>query len=250
MRLLLVSDLHYTLRQLDWLVERGPQRGRGRARWGSPGRLVHGPARSQIAVVGRYLERLVAETTIVACSGNHDLTQRDADGEKAAPWLLDARRHGVLVDGDSAEVAGTLITVCPWWDGPSQRATLARQLERDRQRAVRPWIWVYHWPPASSPTTWTGRSFYGDDELLAWIEQLGPDIVLAGHVHQPPFQAEGAWADRIGSTWVFNAGRQIGPEPSHVVVDLDRDTATWTSMMGVEVQDLSLLPNRPRPAFQ
>ena len=72
--------------------------------------------------------------------------------------------------------------------------------------------------------------------------------MLTGHVHQPPFQAEGGWADRIGPTWVFNAGRQIGPAPSHIVVDLDRDLATWTSLLGVEEQPLSTAPtDHPSP---
>jgi Icc-related predicted phosphoesterase len=250
MRVLLVSDVHYTLPQLDWLISAASEVDVVVIAGDHLDVSSSVPLDAQVVVIRRYLELLAARTRIVASSGNHDLTHRDTDGEKSAPWLLDARRHGVLVDGDSDEIAGVLVTVCPWWDGPAQRATLTRRLDQDRQRGVRPWIWVYHWPPAASPTAWTGRSFYGDAELLTWIELHQPDIVLTGHVHQPPFQADGGWADRIGPTWVFNAGRQLGPVPSHIVVDLDREIATWTSLLGVEEQRLSTAPTRPRPVFQ
>ena len=62
----------------------------------------------------------------------------------------------------------------------------------------------------------------------------GPDLVLTGHVHEPPFKPAGAWADRIGDTWVFNAGRQIGPVPAHIEIDLEAGTAVWRSLMGEE----------------
>jgi Icc-related predicted phosphoesterase len=249
MRLLLVSDLHYTLRQFDWLVEAAPD---------VDAIVLAGdhldvsgvvPLDVQVVVIGRYLELLAERTTVIACSGNHDLTQRDEAGEKAAPWLRTSRRDRIAVDGDSLELGGALLTVCPWWDGPVQRAMVAGQLEAAALRGVRPWVWVYHWPPADSPTTWTGSRFYGDADLSGWMAEHHPDIVLAGHVHQPPFKADGAWADRIGPTWVFNAGHQIGPEPSRVLVDLDRNEATWTSLLGEEVQDLRLVPVAPRPVF-
>jgi Icc-related predicted phosphoesterase len=93
---------------------------------------------------------------------------------------------------------------------------------------------VYHWPPLGSPTCWTGRRHYGDEELGGWIERHRPDAVLTGHVHDPPFKPDGAWADRIGDTWVFNPGRQTGPIPTCVEIDLDERRASWSSLMGVE----------------
>ena len=59
---------------------------------------------------------------------------------------------------------------------------------------------------------------------------------------ESPFKPEGSWADRIGATWVFNAGRQIGPVPCHVEIDLAQGTAAWRSMMGTE--SLSLAADR------
>ena len=82
---------------------------------------------------------------------------------------------------------------------------------------------MYHAPPDDSPTSWTGKRHYGDEDLVAWIEQHHPDVVLCGHVHQSPFANDGAWIDRIGSTLVLNAGRQIGPVPT--CIELDTETA-------------------------
>jgi len=108
---------------------------------------------------------------------------------------------------------------------------------------------VYHWPPFGSPTCWTGRRHYGDTDLPAWIESYRPDLVLTGHVHEPPFKPDGAWADRIGDTWVFNPGRQIGPVPAHVEIDLDAGRAMWWSLMGSEEFALSSRTTPARTVF-
>jgi Icc-related predicted phosphoesterase len=239
MRLLLVSDLHYTLPQLDWVV--GQAEGFDLVVLAGDHLDIAStvPLDAQTVVILRYLELMAERTAVVASSGNHDLTERDGHGEKAAPWLAAARSVGVAVDGDSVEVGGALVTVCPWWDGPVQREALEGQLARDDERGGRPWVWVYHWPPSESPTTWTGRRFYGDADLRDWIDAYRPDVVLAGHVHEPPFKPEGSWADRIGDTWVFNAGRQIGGVPAHVVVDLTEGTAVWWSLLGDEQLSLA-----------
>ena len=63
--------------------------------------------------------------------------------------------------------------------------------------------------------------------------------MLTGHVHDPPFKPDGAWADRIGETWVFNAGRQIGPVPTRIELDLDEQRATWVSLLGTEEINLT-----------
>jgi len=139
--------------------------------------------------------------------------------------------------------------VCPWWDGPAGRAALEAQLAADAARRAARWIWVYHWPPLGSPTCWTGKRDYGDADVAAWIAQHRPDFVLAGHVHEPPFKPAGAWADRIGDTWVFNAGRQIGPVPAHIVLDLAGGTASWRSMLGHESLHLDAAAAPARSVF-
>src|SRR3954462_3204150 len=114
MQILLVSDLHYTLKQLDWvasvagdfdlLVVAGDLL--------DISSIVEPDA--QIAVILEYLSRLAAKTTVVACSGNHDLNARNEFDERAATWLDAARTSGVFVDGMRVETDEALITVCPW----------------------------------------------------------------------------------------------------------------------------------------
>jgi len=143
MRILLVSDLHYTLKQLDWVISvadsydlvvvAGDHLDIGSA--------VEPDA--QIAVVLEYLSRIAAKTRVVACSGNHDLNARNDLGERSAQWLDAAREFGVGVDGMRVNLEGATVTVCPWWDGPRTRDVVDRQLADDA-RAVgdRPWIWI------------------------------------------------------------------------------------------------------------
>ncbi len=246
MRLLLVSDLHYTLRQLDWVAERAPT---------FDAVVIAGdlldissvvPVEAQIALVEQFLARLGQQTLVIVGSGNHDLDGPDAQGEQAAGWLSQLDLPGVEVDGATVELGDALVTVCPWWDGPLGRSRVVEQLARDAARGVRPWIWVYHWPPTGSPTAWTGRTSYGDADLLAWIGEHQPDLVLAGHVHQSPFADGGSWSDRIGRTLVLNAGRQIGPEPAHIVIDLEAGVARWRSLAGEAEVSLDV----PSPAAQ
>jgi len=235
MRILLVSDLHYTMKQLDWVVSvagdydlvvvAGDML--------DIGSIVEPD--TQIAVVLEYLARMAAKTKVVACSGNHDLNARNALGERAATWLAGALGSGVFVDGSRLETDSALVTVCPWWDGPETRDVVGQQLREDAARVGdRPWIWVYHAPPSDSPTSWTGKRHYGDDDLVAWIKEFEPALVLCGHVHQSPFVADGGWIDRIGTTLVFNAGRQPGPVPAYIEIDVDDGVARWLSYEGLD----------------
>ena len=170
MQILLVSDLHYTLKQLDWVASVA----------GDFDLVVLAgdlldissivEPDAQIAVILEYLARLTAKTTVVACSGNHDLNARNELGERAANWLDAARASGVFVDGMRIETDDVFVTVCPWWDGPRTKELVDRQLADDAARVGdRLWIWAYHAPPDDSPTSWTGKRHYGDEDLVAWI---------------------------------------------------------------------------------
>lgn len=234
MRILLVSDLHYSLRQFDWVVTVAPSFDLVVVAGDHLDISSTVALDAQIVVILQYFELLQSSGRVVLSSGNHDLTGTDANGERAALWLEQARQAGIATDGGSVMVDDILITICPWWDGPAGRDAVATQLAADAARRPATWVWVYHWPPMGSPTCWTGRRHYGDADLSGWIDEHGPDIVLTGHVHEPPFRPEGAWVDRIGDTWVFNAGRQIGPIPARIELDLDARVATWVSLLGTE----------------
>jgi Icc-related predicted phosphoesterase len=229
MRLLLVSDMHYRLRQYDWVYDAAPD---------ADVVVIAGdlldirsavPLPAQAVAVSAQIGRIGERGVLLAASGNHDLDERDAANEKFAGWLQRVRSPGLHVDGESLLIDTTLFTICPWWDGPSGRQQLAERLVADAARDKQRWVWIYHSPPRGSPLSWDGRRDFGDDDLAGWIARFRPDLVLSGHIHQAPFVDAGGWADRIGNTWVFNAGQQSGPVPTHIVIDLTAGQATWLS---------------------
>ena len=245
MRCLVVADLHYSLPQFDWLIGVAPQFDlvifAGDAL--DVGSLVD--FRAQIVVVKKYLALLSGVTRVILCSGNHDLDERNAEGEKISRWIGEVRELGIACDGDSLTIGDTLFTVCPWWDGPLVKQRLDDQL-RDAA-AVRPkrWIWVHHAPPANSPTSWGGKRFFGDTELVQWIQCYQPTMVISGHVHQSPFIPDGSWFDRLGDSWVFNAGLQSGRPPVYIVLDIDGNSAFWLSAGDAQHIDLNAPLQRP-----
>ncbi len=245
MRCLVVADLHYSLPQLDWLVSAAPQFDLV---------IFAGDAldissvvdfRAQIVVVKKYLAMLARQTRVILCSGNHDLDERSPDGEKIARWIMEVRDLGIACDGDDLRIGDTLFTICPWWDGPMVKERLAAQLRVAAGRRRQRWIWVHHAPPANSPTSWGGKRFFGDVELVQWIADYQPAMVISGHVHQSPFVADGSWFDRLGNSWVFNAGLQHGRPPTHIVIDLDANRAFWLAAGEAQWIDLSAPLRRP-----
>ncbi len=245
MKLLLVSDLHYTLKQFDWVYAVAGQFDLVTIAGDHLDISALAAVEAQMLVISKYLTRIRDRTRLLVSSGNHDLDGRGGDGERVAAWISKSRLPGMAIDGDFVEIEEVAITVCPWWDGPLGCAAVGRQLARDSERRRPCWIWVYHAPPDQSPVSWTGTRHYGDSELLEWIRQYQPALVLTGHIHQSPFKSGGSWVDRIGTTWVFNAGRQIGPCPTHVIIDLAERRAAWYSLAGNEVVHLDQPLIRP-----
>jgi len=239
MRILFVADLHYSLKQFDWLMTQAD----------THDVIVIGgdlldlssllEPQVQGVVVEKYLSRLAARRPLIVSSGNHDGDRRSAADESVAGWLQELRHGQLYVDGDHVTLEGTLFTVCPWWDGPVSRAALESQLARDAQLPRERWVWIHHSPPDRSPVSWAGRRFGGDEFLGGWIEQYRPDFVLSGHIHNAPFLDKGSWLDRVGTTWVFNPGRQIGAIPTYISLDLDSRSAEWTSFEGAIRRDLT-----------
>jgi Icc-related predicted phosphoesterase len=227
--MLFVADLHYALKQFDWLMGEA-------ANYDAV--VIGGDLLDlssaldidvQIVVVDKYLHRLRKQTHVVVCSGNHDLDGRNAAGEAVAAWLQEVKRENIFVDGTSVEFSGALLTICPCWDGAVSRAEVETQLVLQAGRSSGRWIWVYHAPPADTAVCWNGREFAGDEFLRDWIKRFAPDIVLSGHIHNAPFYKAGSWVDRIGKTRVFNVGRQPGPCPTFISLDPNAMTAVWNS---------------------
>jgi Icc-related predicted phosphoesterase len=245
MRCLIAADLHYSLKQFDWLVERAADFDLV-VLAGDHLEIASSVDRTtQSLVIGRYFQRLRAITRLIVCSGNHDLDWETVDGERIARWLSRARQHDILIDGESIEFGGTLFSACAWWDGPKTQEAVGRQLEEAASRHSGTWVWIYHAPPAESPTSWAGRRTFGDPVLAGWIARHRPDIVISGHVHEAPFVDGGSWADRVGRTWIFNAGREPGNQPTHIVLDTDVGEALWVSSTSTELAELNSPLGRP-----
>lgn len=56
----------------------------------------HVPRPAQIVVVLKYLQRLRAMTTLVTCSGNHDLDAVAVEREKTARWFSDICKSRIV----------------------------------------------------------------------------------------------------------------------------------------------------------
>ena len=131
MKALFVADLHYGLKQFDWLAANAAEFdavmiGGDLLDLGSSLDLE-----TQIIVVEKYLGRIARHTRLLVSSGNHDGDGRNAAQESICRWLREAKAGQLFVDGDSVVLGETLITICPWWDGPESRAEVDRLLTRD-----------------------------------------------------------------------------------------------------------------------
>jgi len=228
-QVLLVSDLHYDLRQFDWVLTAAAEHDAVVIAGDLLDLSSAVPVAAQIPVIMGYLKRLAERSTVLVGSGNHDLTGRDENGEKAPTWLGAAGQFGVITDYRSTFLGDTLVSVCPFWDGPKGRARLDGWLTEQAALVRNDWCWIYHWPPPDEPVSWTGTRSYGDADLAGWIEQWQPRLVLSGHVHQAPLATGGSWITTSGTTTILNAGHELGPIPSHIVIDLDDGRAEWWS---------------------
>lgn len=240
MRILSVSDLHYRLPHYDWLVKAAAEHDVVVLAGDLADVVSPVPIDVQAVVLGTYLSRLSEHALVLASSGNHDLDGPGTHGEQVAGWLHRTADLGVRVDGSSTDVDGVRFTVCPWWDGPLTRAEVDAQLAAAAVDRPERWVWVYHSPPAGTPLCNDGRREFPDHDLAGWIERHQPDLVLCGHIHQAPWARGGSWRARLGRTWVFNAGKQIGHVPPHVTVDTQAGTARWFGVFDVEEIDLDL----------
>jgi Icc-related predicted phosphoesterase len=247
MTILIVSDLHYSLKQYDWLLDAA----RDHDMVIIAGDLLdiagHADLDTQIIVVVKYLRRLREIVPVAVCSGNHDGDAKNDAGEYICKWLQGARDQNIYVDGETLENAAATFVVCPWWDGPVTRQEMVDFIEGEKQKSRKKWIWIHHAPPTESPVSWTGSKDAGDAFFLECLRNYKPELAFSGHIHNSPFAQGGGWVDLIDSTWVFNPGRQLGPVPAHIILDLEEMTAQWFSLSGVQTVDLESGRLEPLP---
>jgi len=238
MKLLIVADLHYSLKQFDWVCSVAGK---------FDVAIIVGDLLDLVSIVERdvqatvalkYLNKIAEKTRVVVSSGNHDCKDKLPNGEWSAAWLQESRSDLTSVDGDAVMLDGTLFSVLPWWDGDSVRAEVDDQLQRDAARERSNWAWIYHCPPHETPVSWNGKRHFGDPGLAGWIRRHQPGLVFTGHVHESPFIKNGSWFHRMEDTFVFNAGRQLGAIPSFLVWNTDEKNITWISQAGTERVDL------------
>ncbi|MEM9479710.1 MAG: metallophosphoesterase [Verrucomicrobiota bacterium] len=235
MKILSVSDLHYSLKQFDWLV-------RNASRYELiviAGDLMelgsYVDSDTQAAVLEQYFRKICKETPMVVCSGNHDLVD-EGDGTRTSEWLEDLAVTGLHVDLQCLEVPGLRMLALPWWESPEERGRVADWLaEMAKSREEKVEIWVNHAPPKGTKTSWSGKRDLGDPTLVDWIETYQPNLVLTGHVHNAPYYPpEGAWIDRLGGTVITNSGRQTGEAPATIEIETDGKRLRWCGMEGCE----------------
>ena len=234
MRILVLSDLHYRLPHFDWLVEAGADVDAVAIVGDLVNVVSPVPHTVQTVVVSNYLGLLADQTLVFAASGNHDLDGPGGHGEQVASWLRRLDRESLYVDGASVDVGETRFTVCPWWDGPVTRDEVGRQLAAAATDRPKRWVWLYHAPPAGTPLCHDGRRTFPDQDLADWIDSISPTWCSAVTSTSHPGQPAGAGTPGSEDTWVFNAGKQIGPVPAHITVDTDAGRRTGTACTSQE----------------
>lgn len=238
MRILALADLHYALRQFDWVGEHLDDFDL-LVLAGDLLDLGSGVDLDiQEVVVEKYLRKFASRRMLLTASGNHDIEETAGDGERVAGWMDSLRSPSLKPDYESYQDGDVLFTVCPWWEGPDTRAKTEQHLSADAAKAKKTWIWLHHNPPRGTPVAWTGREDGGDPVALEWIQHYQPDFVFSGHIHNAPFYAAGAWHSRIGKSVVFNAGKQPGGIPTRIILDLKNRRAEWSSVESDETLDL------------
>lgn len=238
LKLLVTSDLHYRLKQYDWLLEVAPHFDAVLIAGDLLDIAGHAELDAQIAVVEKYLVKLARIRPTIVSSGNHDGDSEVNEQEYVAEWLANLRASNLTVDGQSTCLGELTITSTPWNEGETSRGVIEEILVRASELGPGPWAWLYHAPPQDAPLAWTGKKFFGDPLLNELIERYTPDYVFCGHVHNAPYRENGSWNYKIGKTWCFNPGFQMGDVPCHIVLDTTARLASWNSEYGPETRGL------------
>lgn len=169
---------------------------------------IHRSFEGQIDKVVAHLRQI--KVPLAICSGNHDSIDLYESRLTDAAWLQELRGPSVWVDGDAFTLGGHSFHVLGW--------------QSPLPVAARGELWLTHCPPDLCATGIVrGGVDFGDFELGELARScLGPRIAMSGHCHDRQ-----RWCAQVGRTLSLNPGRFDGPWPSHIVVDLDRNTATY-----------------------
>ena len=246
MKILVVADLHYSLPQFDWLVATAPSYDAVIIAGDLLEINVHRSMWAPRSSSSSNISSACAMLTRVLCLLGQPRPRRRRAGRGKAGALDECRQEALDPRRWRYHWLGNaLVSICAWWDGPATQEEIGAELDAAAEKRQGPWIWIYHAPPPNSPVSWSGERYFGDAALNGWIARHSPNIVFSGHVHEAPFARKGSWIDRIGGTWVFNAGKQIGPVPTTIAIDTEAMEAAWFSLEGAESVKLDLPLERP-----
>ena len=120
MRCLITADLHYSLKQFDWLIRVAPDFDVVVLAGDHLDMFSTVDGRAQILVVSKYLERLASTTQLLVSSGNHDLDGQDSEGERRSEWIRKLRA-GIPTDGDGLLLGMSSLLSAPGGTGPSRK---------------------------------------------------------------------------------------------------------------------------------
>ena len=106
MKILVVSDLHYRLKQFDWLTDQASN---------FDAMIIAGDMLDissyldlsvQIVVMKKCLKAISEKTLLMVCSGNHDGNEKNDADEYVAPWLQEVRDEQAAWMLDMPNLAG------------------------------------------------------------------------------------------------------------------------------------------------
>ena len=187
MQILLVSDLHYTLKQLDWVASVAADYDLVVVAGDLLDIASIVEPDAQIAVVLEYLARIASQddgrrvlraTTISTPATSSTSAPRGGSSGDARPASSSTATR--------LETDDVLVTVCPWWDGPRTRDGRRPPARRRRGPGRRParGSGCTTRRPTTSPTSWTGKRHYGDEELVG-VDRPAPSRHRAVRARAP-----------------------------------------------------------------
>ncbi len=228
MKILHVTDIHFTLPWLDWVIARqgeydvivisGDLADNAKVSRGINYKSQWIELRSRLALLGK--------PTFI-CGGNHDVDPDSVIGADHAARVASMAAVGasdlyravnglpfVRTDG-AVEVLGGYRFICSAFRRTDVVAAEAI-------RSPEPVILVSHVGPAGFPVAWEGEGDGADERLgdLAFKLSAG-SLILCGHFHKRRH-----WVSTLGRATCLNPGNRFGARvPQHVVVDTTAGTA-------------------------
>jgi Icc-related predicted phosphoesterase len=275
MRILAVSDIHYNLEWLKWIADQAPlydviviagdaldlKKQENEASFYEQVYHFHGWAK-------RLTHSLSPYQYLAFASGNNDKlkkTERNDEDycllktfdekvrelvEKSHRWvelfsnnpqMVSDRQTKNVILKNGQEISLTTFPFVESFilaDGQGHENFM---IEGGYLNLKKPWIVVHHEPPAGTPLNEHlvrhEVDTLGSICIREFIEDCQPTFSFHGHVHSAPVLNVGSFHAKVGKTHCFNPGQILGgPYPAHIIVDTEKETATWNAPNHVSKQ--------------